>query len=134
MTAVANGSFGLGRRQRHGGTQTWKITNPQGHLLISWPNAVVKSGVFVLLQADVVGGTYTTTKVNGGLEQTARLKLYPLSTSFGCNLSASTRFTLLLTDLPQRKAKDTVTVTGCPGNSVSWKGPPPTLTVRLTPA
>jgi hypothetical protein len=135
-TAVGSGSFTLGRRlEQRGGTQTWKVTNPQGSVLISSPNAVSPSGVTVLLQADVVsGGTYTTRKVNGRLEQTAKLTLYPWSTSFTCNVSASTRFTLLLTDLPQRKAKDTIAVTACPGNNVAWKGTPPTLTVRIVPA
>lgn len=136
ITAAGSGSFALGRLQEQGqSARTWKVTRPQGSVTISWPEPVDRSGVMVLLQADIVGGTYTTKKVAGGLEQTARLTLYPWHSGFGCNLTASTRFTLLLTDLPQRKGnQDTVGVDACSGSRVGWAGSPTKLVVRIAPA
>lgn len=135
ITAAGSGSFALGRQLRRGGTQIRKVTRPQGTVTISWPEPIDRSGVMVLLQADVVGGTYTTRKVAGGLEQTARLTLYPWHSGFTCNLSASSRFTLLLTEPPKRKGnQNTATVDACRGTSAGWKGSPPKLTVRIAPA
>lgn len=131
FTGAGSGSFALGRHLEHrGGTQTWTITSPRGSVRISFP----QTGE-ALLQADVVGGTYATRKVAGGLERTARLKLFLWVAEFPCNFSSSTRGTLVLTQSPQRESsKDTVTIDVCPGQGLAWKGTQPAPTVRIAPA
>ncbi len=116
------------------GTQTWRVTNPQGSITLA--TVSTSPGSHVFLQADVVGGTYTTKRVKGGLAQTAQLKLQPWVALFSCNLTSTTRFTLTLDDLPTRKGnQDTAALSACKADgNIQWKGSPPALTVRLTPA
>jgi hypothetical protein len=130
--SAGSGSFALGPQTRRGTTKTWTIARPHGTVKITWS---VNGIVNVVLQADVNGGTYTTRKVRGGLEQTARLKLFLWIAQFQCNFSSTTPATLVLTDLPRRNAnQDTVTINVCPGQGVAWKDTTPRPTVRLTPA
>lgn len=123
-----SGSFSLGRRVRGAGT-SWELARPGGDILLSY-HFPVRTQPF--LQSSVVGGTYTAARAPGGSRQTLRLELAVWSTTLQCVVTQSTRWTLVLGDSPQGKS-DSVQLQACRGVSMTWKGSPPSVTVKVGP-
>jgi hypothetical protein len=120
------GSFSITHRQiDQDGTVFWHLTGVRGSISLS------RYG-HLLVRATVLGGTFGTEKVTGGLARNVLLHLrITRSTRFRCGRPAAT---LGLQDLPSVKGNsDAIQFHAC-GADLQWTGKAPALVVRIAPA
>jgi len=120
------GSFSITHRQvDRDGTVFWDLTGAHGTVSLS-------SNGHTLVRATVMGGTFGTEQVTGGLSRDVLLHLRITSSSrFRCRKPAAT---LGLQDLPSVKGNsDGIQFHAC-GADVQWNGTAPALVVRIAPA
>jgi hypothetical protein len=120
------GSFSITHRQiDRDGTVFWNLTGARGSLSLS-------SHDHVFVRATVLGGTFGTEKVSGGLARSVLMHLrIASSTRFRCRKPAAT---LELQDLPSVKGNsDAIQFHACAAD-LQWTGKAPALVVRIAPA
>ncbi len=126
VNGSGSGSFQIWHRQvDRDSTIFWHLKNAKGSVSLS-------AGGHVFLSAEVVGGTFGTEKVTGGLLRSTLLTLkITSSTRFRC---AKPDATLGLNDSPQLKGnQDSLSFDAC-GAQLRWDAVPPGLVVHVARA
>lgn len=125
MTGRGAGSFSITHRQiDRDGTVFWHLTGSRGRVPL-WRRDRL------LVRATVLGGTFGTEKVTGGLARNVLLKLQITgSTRFRCRTPAAT---LGLQDMPPvKRNSDEIDFHACRAD-LQWTGKAPALVVKIAP-
>jgi hypothetical protein len=125
VTGRGSGSFSITHRQvDRDGTVFWHLSGARGSVLL-------RSRGRLLVRAAVLGGTFGTEKVTGGLARNVLLRLRIIrSARLRCRAPAAK---LGLQDLPSVKGNsDGVDFHACRVD-LQWAGKPPALVVKIAP-